>query len=182
MLSLDKPLATPTVTNWPGEVSPRMLLDALPEHRDKMLVFVYDGRTIQSGYHVTEIKSGRFDALDCGANPESWTETFVQLWDVPGEADRTFMPVWKFLAIMKKVADEVPLDPESKLTFEVSDPNSAMRLFGISDLTIDAEAVRVSLKRRPASCKPRDRWLEQKTAEDALCCAPTPNSDARCCG
>jgi hypothetical protein len=181
MLSVDKPLAKPTVTSWPAEVSTRMLLDALPDHRDKMLVFVYDGHPIQSGYHVTEIKSGRFDALDCGANPESWTETFIQLWDVPAEADRTFMLVWKFLAIMKKVADEVPFDPESKLTFEVSDPNSAMRLFGISDLAIDAEAVRVSLKRRPASCKPRDRWLEQKGAEEAPCCAPTANSDARCC-
>jgi Family of unknown function (DUF6428) len=181
MLSLDKPLATPTVTSWPAEVSARMLLDALPDHRDKMLVFIYDGRTIQSGYHVTEIKSGRFDALDCGANPESWTETFIQLWDIPAEADRTFMPVWKFLAIMKKVADEVPFDAESKLTFEVSDPNSAMRLFGISGLEIDAEAVRVSLERRPASCKPRDRWLERKGAEEVPCCTTATSSDARCC-
>jgi hypothetical protein len=181
MLSLDKPIATPAVMSWPAEVSTRMLLDALPKHRDKMLVFFYDGHTIQSGYHVTEVKSGRFDALDCGANPESWTETFIQLWDVPAEADRTFMPVWKFLAIMKKVADEVPFDPESKLTFEVSDPGSAMRLFGISGLEIDAEAVRVSLKRRPASCKPRDRWLEQLGTEKAACCAPATNSDTPRC-
>jgi hypothetical protein len=181
MLSLDKSLATPTVTSWPAEVSTRMLLDALPDHRDKMLVFVYDGQTIQSGYHVTEIKSGRFDALDCGANPESWTETFIQLWDVPAEADRTFMPVWKFLAIMKKVVNEVPFDPESKLTFEVSDPNSAMRLFGISGLEIDARAVRVSLKRRPASCKPRDRWLEQENLEKAPCCGPEANPGTPCC-
>jgi hypothetical protein len=181
MLSLDKPIATATLATWPAEASTRMLLDALPDHRDKMLVFIYDGRTIQSGYHVTEIKSGRFDALDCGANPESWTETFIQLWDVPAEADRTFMPVWKFLAIMKIVADEVPFDPESKLTFEVSDPSSAMRLFGVSDLAIDDETVRVSLKRRPASCKPRDRWLERKGAEEAPCCATAASSDARCC-
>jgi hypothetical protein len=171
MLSLDKAPTKQTVFSWTAEVSPRTLTDALQDHRDKNLVFYYDGRSIQSGYHVTEVKSGRFDALDCGANPESWTETFIQLWDVPAEEGRTFMPVWKFLAIMKKVSDEVPFDPQSKLTFEVSDPDSAMRLFGISNLEIDDTSVRVSLRRRPASCKPRDRWLEQKEATGTSCCS-----------
>jgi hypothetical protein len=180
MLSLDKPLATPA-TSWSVEASTRALLDALAPHSDKVLTFFYDGREIQSGYHVTEVKSGRFDALDCGANAEAWTETFIQLWDVPSEPGRSRMPVWKFLAIMKKVANEVPFDPESKLTFEVSDPHSAIRLFGFFGLEVDDEIVRISLKRRPASCKPRDRWLEQRGAEEAPCCAATANPDARCC-
>jgi hypothetical protein len=180
MLALDKSLAPPA-TSWPVETTSRTLLDALAPHRDKALTFFYDGREIQSGYHVTEVKSGRFDALDCGANPEAWSETFIQLWDVAAEPGRERMPVWKFLAIMGKVADEVPFDPESKLTFEVSDPDSAIRLFGFFGLEVDAEIVRVSLKRRPASCKPRDRWLEKKETAEARCCAPTTSSDAPCC-
>jgi hypothetical protein len=168
MLALDKSL--PATTSWSAETSTRGLLDALAPHRDKALTFFYDGREIQSGYHVTEVKSGRFDALDCGANPESWTETFIQLWDVPAEAGRSRMPVWKFLAIMKKVANEVPFDLESKLTFEVSDPDSAMRLFGFFGLDADEKIVRVTLKRRPASCKPRDRWLENERGTKASCC------------
>lgn len=170
MLTLDKPSVVPPVINWPVEASPQMLADALGPHRDKSLTFVYDGRAIQSGYHVTEVKSGRFNALDCGANPEAWSETYIQLWDIPAEAGRETMTVWKFLAIMKKVADEVPFDPESKLTFEVSDTDSAMRLFGIAGVEVEGEVVRVSLKRRPASCKPRDRWLEQGGETKAKCC------------
>jgi Family of unknown function (DUF6428) len=168
MLALDKSL--PATTSWNAETSTRAILDALAPHRDKALTFFYDGREIQSGYHVTEVKSGRFDALDCGANPEAWTETFIQLWDVPAEGGRSRMPVWKFLAIMKKVAEEVLFDPESKLTFEVSDPDSAMRLFAFFGLDADDEIVRVTLKRRPASCKPRDRWLENERGTKASCC------------
>jgi len=36
------------------------------------------------------VKTGRFDALGCGGNPESWTEIFVQLWDID-EDGRTHM-------------------------------------------------------------------------------------------
>jgi hypothetical protein len=43
---------------------------------------------VTGGYHVTEVKAGQFAALACGANPESWTEIFVQLWDIE-ECDRT---------------------------------------------------------------------------------------------
>lgn len=180
MPSLDKsPVAAAPAPAWSGDVATSRLLDALADHAKKALVFVYDGREVLPGYHVTEVKSGRFDALDCGANPESWRETFIQLWDVPAEAGRTFMPVWKFLAIMKKFAAEVPFDAESKLTFEVSDPSSAMRLFGVAGLQIEGETVRVSLARRPASCKPRDRWLEQ--APKASCCAPSAKEARSCC-
>ncbi len=178
MLTLDKsPVAAAPAPAWSGEVSTGRLLDALADHANKALVFVYDGRAVLPGYHVTEVKSGRFDALDCGANPKSWHETFIQLWDVPAETGRTFMPVWKFLAIMQKVADAVPFDREAKLTFEVSDPASAMRLFGVESVEIEGETVHVSLKRRPASCKPRDRWLEQAPKASAR----TTASDARSC-
>jgi Family of unknown function (DUF6428) len=175
MLMFDKALAGPIATTWGGEVSVRTLLDMLAPHREKALIFSCEGQALQSGYHVTEVKSGRFDALDCGANPESWTETFIQLWDVPAESGRTFMPVWKFLAIMKKVVAEVPFDLDSKATFEVSDPSSAMRLFGIAGLETTTTTARISLKRRPASCKPRDRWLDKQEA----CCGP--NSASQCC-
>ena len=179
MLTLDKsPVAAAPAPAWSSDAPLSRLLDALADHANKALVFVYDGREVLPGYHVTEVKSGRFDALDCGANPESWRETFIQLWDVPAEAGRTFMPVWKFLAIMKKVADAVPFDAGAKLTFEVSDPSSAMRLFGVDAVEIEGDTVRVSLTRRPASCKPRDRWLEQAPKANARASA---NENKSCC-
>src|SRR4051812_28266662 len=104
-----------------GEIVAAELLAALAPHAGKPLVFHYGGRDVLPGYHVTEVKTGAFQALDCGANRESWHETLIQLWDVPPEDGRGHMAAGKFLAIICKVADAVPLDPAARLTFEVSD-------------------------------------------------------------
>lgn len=151
------------------EISAGTLLKVLASHPEKRLVFHYDGHDVQPSYHVTEVKSGAFNALDCGANPESWHETFVQLWDIV-EEHRGHMPVSKFLAIMRKVAEAVPFQPDAKLTFEVSDGVKPVQLYKADSVDVDGAAVRIPLSPRPSSCKPRDRWLEENTS----CC-----SDAR---
>lgn len=153
------------------EISAADLLDRLARHRGKKLIFRYEGHDVLPGYHVTEVKSGAFQALDCGANYESWHETFIQLWDVPPEDDRGLLPVAKFLAIIGKVAEAVPFDPSAKMTFEVSDGKRAMQLYRASGLEVDGDIVRVELTQRPASCKPRDRWLEQQQAQSSCCTA-----------
>lgn len=156
-----------------GELSTAGLLAALEPHGQRRLVFSYEGRDVLPGYHVTEVKDGRFEALDCGANPEAWRETFIQLWDVPGEPGRaTHMPVSKFVAIMRKVGEVVAFDETAKLTFEVSDGYGAIQLYCADGIAVTDDAVRVSLSRRPASCKPRDRWLEQDNtrASRQPCC------------
>ncbi|MFP3802914.1 DUF6428 family protein, partial [Paraburkholderia sp. SIMBA_027] len=80
----------------------------------------YGGQAVKPGYHVTEVKAGQFSALDCGANPEAWSEMFIQLWDID-EEERNHMPAGKFSAIIRKVSDHVRLEATAKLTFEVSD-------------------------------------------------------------
>jgi hypothetical protein len=161
-------------------ISTGMLLDMLAAHPEKRLVFSADDREIRPGYHVTEVKDGRFSALDCGANPESWRETFVQLWDVAENPERGHMGVGKFLAIMRKVAEHVPFDPNAKLTFEVSDGEAAIRLFKATSIDVSEKGklVRVALVRSPSSCKPRDRWLEQK--QQTPCCGTTASAQSCC--
>src|SRR5690348_14312648 len=110
------PLSPPPV----GEISTRALMSELAAHGSKQLIFLYEGQEVLPGYHVTEVKDGHFEALDCGANPEAWRETFIQLWDVPAEDGRTHMVAGKFSAIMNKVRDHVAYDSDAKLTFEVS--------------------------------------------------------------
>jgi hypothetical protein len=166
-------------TRAAGEIGAAELLDALARHAGKPLIFSYDGRDVLPGYHVTEVKTGAFSALDCGANRESWHETFIQLWDVPPEDGRDHMPAGKFLAIIRKVAEAVPFDPGAKLTFEVSDGTRAMQLFRASAIASGGDVVRVALTERPASCKPRDRWLAEQAAT-AASCAPA-NAAERCC-
>ena len=71
------------------EITTRELLQRLAAEGPKQLVFSYEGRDVLPGYHVTEVKDGQFAGLDCGANPEAWRETFIQLWDVPADDGRT---------------------------------------------------------------------------------------------
>jgi hypothetical protein len=158
------------------EISTAHLLDTLGAHADKALVFHYDGHDVQPSYHVTEVKSGSFHALDCGANPESWQETFIQLWDIV-EDNRGHMRAGKFLAILGKVAASVPFAPDARLTFEVSDGVKPMQLYKADAVDIAGDVVRVPLSARPSSCKPRDRWLEE---QQTSCCAT--DSKQPCCG
>jgi hypothetical protein len=163
------------------EISAAGLLAALAGHADKALVFSCAGRDVRPGYHVTEVKSGRFEALDCGGNPEAWQETFIQLWDVPPQPGRDVMRVGKFVAIMRKVSERIPYDAGAKLTFEVSDGTSAIRIMRASAVEIATDAVRVALEPRPASCKPRDRWLVQEPERAASGCCASARAQA-CCG
>jgi hypothetical protein len=158
------------------EISAAALLAELAPCSEKALIFRYEGRDVLPGYHVTEVKSGAFQALDCGANFESWHETFVQLWDAAADEGASFMPVAKFLAIIRKVTERIPFDPNAKLTFELSDGVSAIQLYRAASVEIADDVVFVELKRRPASCKPYDRLLEQQNRQQALCCGTDVNT------
>jgi len=153
------------------------LLGVLAGANDFPLIFYYDGRPVKPGYHVTEVKAGQFSALDCGANREAWTEIFVQLWDIE-EDDRTHMPAGKFLAIIRKVTEAVKIDDSAKLTFEVSDGVQPMQLYRAAMPVLRGGIVHVDLSPRPASCKPRDRWLAEQPAQS--CCIPTASATACC--
>ncbi|NTF98215.1 DUF6428 family protein [Rhizobium rhizogenes] len=163
------------------DISLGRLLDTIDGARDVPLIFSYDGRPMKPGYHVTEVKAGQFAALDCGANPEAWSEIFVQLWDIE-EGERTHMLAGKFASIIRKVSEHVKLDGSAKLTFEVSDGVRPMQLYCASMPRTHDGALHVELVPRPASCKPRDRWLEQENRKTTqACCGPSAAGNT-CCG
>ena len=135
---------------------------------------------MRAGYHVTEVKAANFSALDCGANPEVWSEIFVQLWDVD-EGERIRVTAGKFAAIIRKVTEHVLLDDSAQLTFEVSDGISPIGLYRAAMPAFETDAIWIELSPRPASCKPRDRWLAAEQERQAgSCCGPS--SGASCCG
>lgn len=76
-------------------------------------------------------------------------------------------------AIIRNVSDHVRLDPAAKLTFEVSDGNRPMALYCASPPRLAGDRFEVALAARPSSCKPRDRWLAEKTEMANSCCGPT---------
>ncbi|WP_144378113.1 DUF6428 family protein [Mesorhizobium amorphae] len=157
------------------EITLGELLEALGQHPSSLLTFRHEGRPLRKGYHVTEVKAGSFAGLDCGANPEAWTEIFVQLWDVDDAPEQ--MTARKFAAIIGKVADHLSLDRSARLTFEVSDGIQPMQLHRAAAPAIGGDEIVVELSPRPASCKPRDRWLAEQQATSS-CCGP---ADSPCC-
>ncbi|PZP53397.1 MAG: hypothetical protein DI595_03755 [Agrobacterium fabrum] len=161
-----------------ADITLGQLLDDLAIAPEAPLVFVYEGNPVKAGYHVTEVKAGAFSALDCGANAEAWSEMFVQLWDVD-EDHRSHMAAGKFSAIIRKVSDHVRLNPDAKLTFEISDGSRPMALYCASSPRLDGNRFEVLLAARPSSCKPRDRWLAENSAADRCCGSSTTVS--KCC-
>jgi hypothetical protein len=164
------------------DISLGALLSSLAAEPQLPLIFHYDGQSIRGGYHITEVKAGQFSALDCGANPEAWSEIFIQLWDIE-EYERTHMSAGKFAAIVRKVSEHVDLDGTARLTFEVSDGVRPMQLYCAGSPALRDGAMHIDLAPRPASCKPRDRWLAgQVETVPAACCGPaTATVSGKCC-
>ncbi|KNY16522.1 MULTISPECIES: DUF6428 family protein [unclassified Shinella] len=162
-----------------SDITLGQLLDELAAAPEAPLVFLYEEQPVKAGYHVTEVKAGAFSALDCGANPEAWSEIFVQLWDID-EDGKSHMPAGRFSAIIRKVSDHVRLDPAAKLTFEVSDGSRPMALYCASSPRLVGGRFEVVLAARPSSCKPRDRWLAEQATAVSSCCAPA-NSNSKYC-
>lgn len=157
------------------------LLAFLADCGEAPVAFAYEGREAAAGLHVTEVKSGRFSGLDCGANPEQWTETFIQIWEAQGETGP--LTARTFEKIMAKVAGDTGLDPESRLTFEANSEGGVIGLYALDRAVLDEGRAVIALSPRRASCKPRDRWLaDPRDASAAPCCGPgASSSQSSCC-
>ncbi|WP_375599431.1 DUF6428 family protein [Devosia sp. Naph2] len=140
-----------------------------------VLVLDYAGRTVQSGYHVTEIKAAQLSTLDCGGNPDHWTETILQVEDIPLAQGPQAVSVGKFLSILARVEASLTLDAASRVTIEMSRPDEAMQVFDIAGVVREKDRTRLSLAMRPAICKPRHRAART----EAPCCGSP--SKAACC-
>jgi hypothetical protein len=153
------------------------VLARLDGHDEKPLWIEYDGRTVQTGYHVTEVKAGSFVTLDCGGNPDAWQETVLQVEDIPSVDGREMMTAGKFRKILSQVDRKVRLDHDARLTIEIGQPGEAMRVFDIADLAIHDDAATLTLGVRAAICKPRHRAQQ---ADAASCCSSSSKA-AGCC-
>jgi len=133
----------------------------------KQLVFEDAGKHIQPGYHVTEIKASTFRSLDCGANPQHWHETIVQLWDVADHAERGYMPVDTFIHIWDKVNRDVGLDGDAEVKFEWGGTGTPAIQYTLASIHEAGPVVILSLEPVRATCKPRDQWWLDGDQQDA---------------
>lgn len=155
------------------------VLDALGPHDEKSLIIDYgDGRQVQAGYHVTEVKAGSFVTLDCGNNPDAWQETILQVEDIPASDGRSCMKVGKFRSILAQVDRKIRLNADARLTLEVGQPDEAMRVYDVAGVAVEEDKAIIRLGERPAICKPRHRAAQ---AEAAACCSPAVSRTSNAC-
>jgi hypothetical protein len=152
------------------------VLQRLQGHDEATLSIVYGDRQVQSGYHVTEVKAGSFQTLDCGGNPDAWQETVLQVEDIPGEG-KPQMTAGKFASILGQVDRKVRLNHHARLTIEIGRPGEAMRVFDVADISVQDDRTVLTLGVRAAICKPRHR---AQKAEATACCAPAAKASACC--
>jgi hypothetical protein len=153
------------------------VLDCLEGHDALPLTIEYDGRDVQPGYHLTEVKAGSFITLDCGGNPDAWRETVLQVEDIPTEGEKPMMTAGKFRSILAAVDKKVRLDHDARLTIEIGRPGEAMRVFDVADLSIVEGLATMRLAVRGAICKPRHRAQE---ATAAARCFPSDKAPSYC--
>jgi hypothetical protein len=158
----------------------RDFIAQLQPHVDKQIAFEYDGRRIQPGYHVTEIKAASFRSLDCGARPQQWEETIVQLWDVADKPEQGHMSVRRFLGIYGKVDRDVNLNGDAEIKFEWGDADTPAVFYTLNSMCEEGDTLVASLEPVRATCKPRDEWwLAERgvsvsaSANASSCCAPS---------
>lgn len=154
------------------------VLGRLDGHDDRVLSIVYEGRAVQAGFHVTEVKAGSFVTLDCGGNPDNWLETVLQVEDIPASDGKAQMTAGKFRSILDQVGRKVTLDHDARLTIEIGRPGEAMRVYDIAEVRITDQAATLALGIRSAICKPRHR-AEQATQATA-CCGSQRKASACC--
>ena len=184
--TLDTPQTTNTTT--------RDFLSSLMDHGQKALVFNLDGRRIQPGYHVTELKAASFETMDCGGQGNLWHETIVQLMPSPSEAHRGHMKVEKFMSIYNRVSGSVPVRAGAEIRFEYGDDGEPAIQYNVRGVDLQPDALIVRLESARVTCKANDRRaamteLAVLESDSPACCAPSsatssvdsPSAASKCC-
>jgi Family of unknown function (DUF6428) len=156
----------------------RDFLAGLTNHGAKALVFDLDGRQIQPGYHVTELKAATFETMDCGGQGNLWHETIVQLMPSPAEQDRGYMSVEKFMGIYNRVSVSVPVRPMAEIRFEYGDDGEPAIQYHVRGLEAQSDTLLVRLEPTRVTCKANDRRaamteLTMLESDSSACCGPT---------
>ena len=93
--------------------------------------------------------------------------------------DENITPAGGTVGYLTKTATFTPVGASARLTFEVSDGERPIQLYRAGEPAVMGDEMHVVLAPRPASCKPRDRWLAEQTRQEvANCCGSTSQA---CC-
>ncbi len=153
-------------------------LDTLKAHQGKSLVFSYsNGNTVPPGYHITEVKNIKVDAVDCGGRTDAWDETIIQLYDGSvAEQRQGHMSAYKALSILTKVDRMRPMNRNAVARIEYSNAHFHTAQLFINDFEIQTKYLIFNLAVQPTDCKAKEVCGIPEGVEESSC---TPGSG--CC-
>ncbi|MBI3887324.1 MAG: hypothetical protein HY302_16585 [Opitutae bacterium] len=164
-------------------------LATLRAHRDRALCFALGaGRHVPAGYHLTEVKRVAFESMDCGARAHRWRETHFELRGADRPENRpAAMAAGKFLSIVGRVEEKLPLDGEAAAKVCFGDGDSAAALYSVDGIAVAPDRLEVRLAADRTQCKAATRRDEGSVAGVSPgCCGAERNDGAAetggCCG
>ena len=158
------------------------LLSLLEANKNCALLFEYaPNQLVGANYHVTEVKHTKIDAVDCGANSDSWNETIIQLWESPNEIGKTeYMTADKALAILKRVGTIKPYDMDAMVKFEYSNSLFHTAQLYVAGAQVIENNLLVRLSVEPTDCKAKETCgVPEPEIQTATAGGCDPNSG--CC-
>lgn len=158
------------------------LFTLLEENKNCSLLFEYaPNQLVAANYHITEVKHTKIDAVDCGANADSWNETVIQLWESPSEIGKTeFMTAYKALSILKKVGTMKAYDMHSVVRFEYGNSLFHTAQLHVAGAQVIDNNLLLRLSVQATDCKAKDTCgVPEESAVAAATSGCDPNSG--CC-
>lgn len=129
------------------------LLAANPQ---KEVFFEYEaGKTVPIQYHVTEVKNISIESMDCGGNPHSDKQVWVQLWATDEEQKDQALSGQKIASIIQKVHEELPLFQDKTVYFEYGNQETRTSVYQVQKVEDEEKKLTVKLFAEPTQCKPR---------------------------
>lgn len=159
------------------------LFQLLEQHKHTSLLFEYTpSLLVGANYHITEVKHVTIDAVDCGANADSWKETVIQLWESPSDLGTTeYMSTFKALGILKKVGSMKPYEPNAEVKFEYSNSRFHTAQLYVASISVSEDKLMLHLAVEKTDCKAKDQCgvpVEVgATTSGEACCSP----ESGCC-
>jgi len=148
--------------------------DTLQKHPGLDLQFQYaEGKLVDAGYHITEIKQAPITSVDCGGVRNAWTEIIVQLWVPENAGQQQAMKVKKALSIVEIVEKMLPLNPNGTVKIEFGNSEFDTRQMFPNSVITSGENLVVDLRPDTVQCKAISRGGSCGTNEKGEeCCTP----------
>jgi hypothetical protein len=156
----------------------------IESHPQKLLRFRdHRNALVHPAYHISEVKAGSFQTVDCGNVAHEWNETILQLWlsDDP-DAERA-MGAAKATGILAKVSQKIDIDPESELRIEYGNEEFPAVQFNVGEITVGEAEIVVALIPPSTGCKLEERGgsCARPTGQEAAATSCCESGKSDCC-